>query len=62
MSIFDQRRILDALMRDITSPGQGETDKAFADTFLHGAGYLRFTAAGIEHVPYDHIRITEPST
>ena len=45
-------------MADIVSPQSGkETDKALADALVRGSGYLRLTADGVEHIPYDRIRV-----
>lgn len=53
--------ILDALMAQMTEVCTGnDLDKAMADALVRGAGYLRFTLEGIQHVPFDEVRI-EPS-
>ena len=56
--VFDVAKILDALMADVMSPKTGtETDKAMSEALVRGAGYLRITASGVQHVPFDSIRI-----
>jgi hypothetical protein len=56
---FNVGRILDALIADVMSPKTGsETDKAMADALVRGAGYLRFTTSGVQHVPFDDVRIS----
>jgi hypothetical protein len=60
---FNVNNVLDALMADIMSPNSGkETDKALADALVRGAGYLRLIATGVEHVPYDHVRIQDSAS
>jgi len=57
---FDVTRVYDHLMQMImSSSSDTEIDKAMADAAIRGAGYLRFTEAGAEHVPYDRVTVSE---
>ena len=56
---FNVAKVLDSLMSDVMSPKtNSEIDKAMADVLLRGAGYMRFTQAGVEHIPFDRVRIS----
>lgn len=61
LSSFDHTsRLLDALESQMHANGSTQAiDRAMADAFLRGAGYLKFTEAGtVEHVPFDNVQIT----
>lgn len=55
-------RLLDAMEALMHSGDSAPTplDRAMADAFIRGRGYLRFTETGsVEYVPYDEIHSTE---
>jgi hypothetical protein len=54
-------RLLDALEAQMHTHGGDPQpiDRAVADAFIRGAGYLKFTEDGkVEHVPFDRVQIT----
>jgi hypothetical protein len=56
-------KILDALWEQITEARTGnDLDKAMADAMVRGAGYIRFTLEGIQHLPFDEVRIEPPTS
>ncbi len=60
---FNVAKILDTLMSDVMNPKtDSEIDKAMTDVLRRGAGYMRFTEKGVEHIPYDNVRITDSAS
>ena len=55
-------KVLDALMADVHSRSKDTvTDRVLADAMVRGAGYMKFTSEGNEHVPYDDVHIAPSS-